>query len=315
MIDMARNSNNVAIDSQKTLIVWLFVLASLIFAGGLYGWYQYIHKSPYRVFWGMVDNNLRTFGVTRTYKQENPGISLEQNLRLVLGANNAAVGVTNIKQTYESGQKTEITTEVVGTPKANFARYTKINTEQKLTKPAKANLLELKDIWSKEELGRPDQVSQSVFSEAAYFVTVPYANISQKNRSDIVGFMKSNTVYDIDFKDAHEVTKNGKKAVAYKVKINVTKHLEMLKKLDSIMGLKQLDEVGAPPGNSPPVEVRMFVGIDSRQLLSVDYVGANRTENFSSFGARVNTDLPKADITRSQLEQKLQNLLSGSGAN
>ncbi len=309
---MTKKVTNTTIDGQKTLIVWLFVLATLIFAGGLYGWYQYIHKSPYRVFWGMVDNNLRTYGVTRTYQQKNPGITLEQNLRLALGANNVAVGITNIKQVNENGKKTEITSEVVGTPKANFARYTKINTEQNLTKSSKANLEQLKNTWSKEELNRPEQVSQSVFSEAAYFVAVPYANISLKDRSSIVTFMKDKNVYDVDFKDTHIVTKSGKKAISYKLKINVAKHLEMLKKLDTILGLNQLNKVGAPSEDSAPVELRMIVGIDSRQLLSVDYVGANRTENFSTFGARVNTDLPKANLTRAQLEQKLQDLLSGS---
>lgn len=295
-------------DNQRLLTVWLFALGMLIFIGGLFAWYQYVHKSAYGVFWDTIDNNLNIFGVTRSIEQEANGAKFQQKLQLALGAENVARGLTTVIQPGQDGNQTTVVTETIGTPTTNFARYVDIQSA------AKPDISSVKNVWSRELLLTGDKqsqnVNQSIFAEGL-FSSIPFANLSQPQRQELVQFMKDEKVYDVDYRRAKIVNRGGKQGYEYTVVVNLEGYISTLKKIDQMMGLNQLDAVDpAAYEGADPAQLTVVNSIDGRQLLEVTYSGTTRTEKYSAYGARVRVDLPETNLLRSDLEQKIQSIFT-----
>jgi len=299
---MATARKQVPMDNQRLLTVWLFVLAGLIFAGGLWGWYQYVHRSAYGVFWDAIDNNLRLTGVTRTVTQDTNGGDVQQKLQLSLGAENVARGLTTIKQ-----PGTVVITETLGTPTDNYARYLDIQAD------SKPNLSGVKDVWSREALVKGAGQNQSVFAEGL-FSSFPISNLRQSQRQELVQLMRQKKVYEVDYRGAKVVERAGKKGYEYTVTVNIQGYIETLKKIDQMMGLDQLTAVNiAAYEGAEPARLVVVNSIDGRQVLEVTYTGTTRKEVYSSYGARVDVQIPETNLLRSELEQKIQRIFGPVG--
>lgn len=290
-------------NNQQLITMWIFIAAGLIFMGGLWAWYQYVHKSPYNVFWDSIDNNLNIYGVTRTVSQEGNGSSIEQKLQIALGAENVARSFTTITQPGAAGE-TKVVTETIGTPQDNYARYTSIQS------PVKVDVSGVQNVWSREKLVVGAGQNQSVFSEGL-FSSIPFADLNQQQRAEIVKFIKEQDVYDVDYRGAKYVERAGKQGIEYTVQVNLQSYIETLKKIDSMMGLKQLEGVDTSQyAGAEPAQLVIVNSIDGRQLLEVTYTGSPRKETYSSYGARIKVDIPEAKIQRSELEQQIQRIFT-----
>lgn len=297
-------------DNQRLLTVWLFALGTLIFLGGLFAWYQYVHKSAYGVFWDTIDNNLNIFGVTRHIEQDANGAKFNQKLQMSLGAENIARGLTTITQPAENGGTTTVVTETLGTPTSNYARYLDVSVQAADKAAAQPDISSIKNQWSREVLITGAQQNQSVFAEGL-FSSIPFAYLSQPQRQELVQFMKDNDVYTVDYRGARVVNRAGKQAYEYSVIVNIKGYIETLKKIDEMMGLKQLASVDpAAYDGSEPAQLAVVSSIDGRQLLEVTYTGTTRVEKYSSYGAHLNIDLPRTDLLRSELEKKIQSIFT-----
>lgn len=311
---MAKTSRVIApapVDPQRLMINWLVALAVVILLGGLWTWYQYVHRSTYGVFWDTVNNSLNINGVTRTVEQAGNGGQMKQTLQLSLGQHNLARGVTTITQPnqQDDGQLI-IQTEIVGTPTTNFARYVGISG---ITPSSQADLASVKDIWSQETVTK-GQFGQNVFIESI-FGSIPFGDLNAAQRQELVQFMKDNKVYDVDYRGAKVVNRDGKQAYEYNVKVNIPAYIASLVMLDDMLGLGQL--TGVDPATSEgtaPAELTVVASIDGRQLLEIGFVGAPRTEKYSAYGVHVDGLLPEAVLPRVELEQKVQKLFAPVGS-
>jgi len=296
-------------DSRQLLTAWLLALATLIFAGGGWAWYQYVHRSTYGVFWDTIDNNLNIFGVTRTITQDNNGADFQQKLQISLGAENMARGLTTISQSDQNGQETTVITETLGTPTTNYARYTDIKVQSPDSKKL-PDFSSVKNVWSRELLVTGDTQNQSVLAEGL-FSSIPFARLSQLQRQELVQFMKDNKVYEVDYRGAKVVERAGKQSYEYEVLVNLEGYIETLKKIDEYMGLGQLEGVDpAAYAGSEPAKLTVTTSIDGRQLLEVAYSGSTRKEQYSSYGARISSVLPETDLLRPELEQRVQKIFT-----
>lgn len=291
-------------DNQQLMTIWLSAVGLVILLIGLWTWYQYVHRSAYGVFWGTVDNNFSIFGVTRSIEQTNNGAKVDQKLQISLGAENLAHGLTTITQPGRDGRPTTVVTETLGTPSGNYARYTQIKTGA-LQQP---DISKVKDVWSREPLTSGSKQNQSIFAEGL-FSSIPFANLNRTQRQELIQFMKNNKVYDVDYRGAEVVERAGKQGYKYEVTVNLKSYIATLKKIDELMGLGQLKSVDpASYENAPPANLIVVNSIDGRQLLEVTYTGTNRQEKYSSYGARINIDVPETNLLRSDLEQKVQSI-------
>lgn len=303
---MARAAKKKQLDNQRVLINWLVALAVLILLGGIWAWYQYLHRSTYGVFWGMIDNNLNVYGVTRRVEQGSETSSIDQKLQMSLGANNVARGLTTVTQSNETGS-TIITTETIGTPQNNFARYTDITTT------TGTDVSSVKNVWSKELLIGGDQQNQSIFAEGI-FSSIPIALLSQSQRQAVVQYMKDNQVYTVDYSTATVVERAGKQAYEYQVVVNLEGYIGALKMIDAMMNLGQLKTVKPEAyAGAEPAKLTVVASIDGRQLLEVTYDGASRRETYSGYGAQIPVVIPETNLMRSDLETKVQQLFAPAG--
>lgn len=295
------------LDSQAVLRRWIWALGILILVGGVWAWYVYIHQGAYNVFWATIDNNLRTSGVTRRVEQSEGLSSVDQTLQVFLGSQNLVRGHVSITQPDTTGGTTTVTSEVIGTPTSNYARYTDIKVA------GDPDLSTIKDVWSKELLVGGQSQNRSLFAEGI-FSSMPFSNLTQGQRQEAVQFMKDNSVYEVDYKGAQKVERAGKQAYEYKVNVNLAGYIGLLKKLDGYMGLGQLDSVDpAQFEDASDANLTVVFSIDGRQLLEVTYDGATRKETYSGYGANTLIDIPEASLPRSELEQRVQEIFSQSG--
>lgn len=303
----AQHSSSVR-KSQTQLAYVLGVLALLVFIAGGYIWYSKIFTAPERVFREMVANSLNVRGVTREVSQDDTGISIKQRLRLELGGTNSVEGLTTLVQNDSANKQTMVVTETVGTPEKNFSRYVSVETEERNQAGKAVDLSPIENIWSQETVD-PKAGTQGLFAEAMFGV-IPFAQLSQANRKGVQEFIRENNVYDVEYEKAKRIESSGKSAYEYPVIVQAKNYIELLKRVDSLTGLNQLQELDSSAyENTTPIQLTIVVAIDSRQLLEVRYSGASRTEVFSGYGIQNNQDLPEAAVSRAELETQLQQLL------
>lgn len=303
---MARSNKHIPLTNQQLATVWMAVIGLLVLLGGLWAWYQYLHRGTYNVFWDTVDNNLNLFGVTRQTTQENGNAKFNQKLQISLGANDVAHGVTTVMQPTAAGNNV-IVTETIGTPTNNYVRYTNIQT------PTKVNTAPIINKWSRDLLVVGNTQNRSTLTDGL-LSALPIADLSQPQRQEIVQFMKDNNVYTVDYKGAKVVERAGKQGYEYNVRIDFQKYMEAAKQIDAMMGIGQLKNVDLQSyENAQPQDVTLVMSIDGRQLLEISYPGSTLKETFSSYGARVPVELPETDMSRSELETLIKRVF-GPGA-
>ncbi len=297
---------DVPMDGRKLAIVWLCILGTLILVGGVWMWYSFIHRNPYKVFWDSVATSLRTQGVTRQIKQTTGQTELDQTIQLSLGQNNVARGITTITQPSANGE-TKVLTEIIGTPDNNFARYTDIQTANR------PDISSIQNVWSRENLVQGFGQNQSVFAETV-FSSVPFANLTSAQQQELLQFMKDNKVYDVDYRGAKVVERAGKQAYEYKVNVNLKSYIEALKKIDEWMGLKQMSAVDPDQyAGLDPAQLTIVSGINSRQVLEITFGGSARTEKYFGYGAQVPVEVPDTNLMREQLELQIQKIFTPTG--
>lgn len=288
---------------ERKAVLYTLVAAFLVLFLGIWLWYQFVFANAERTFWGMIDANLQTRGVTRYISQQTQSSKLEQYLQLELGATNAAKSITTIEQSDAgTGQSTRVVTEAIGVPNATYSRYSDIKTSDN------RQFGSLLETWGKEEANAESE-SQSVFSEAVYGV-VPFARLDTNQRAEVTEFIRDNNVYDVDFSKAEKIEAEGKTAYKYPVTVNTVAYIKMLQLVDKMMGLDQLSRIDANSySQSPVIPMEISVGIDSRQLLKTKYQDVEREETYSSYGIQSSLQEPRSSIPRGELERKLQKAL------
>jgi len=303
-----RAAKQLPLNNRQMMIAWLVGIGAVVFLGGLFTWFQYLHKGSYNVFWDMVDNNLNSYGVTRTVEQTNGNAFINQKVQLFLGAQNVARGRTVIRQPNQTGGTTTIISETVGTPTDNYARYVDIRTKQTNGSAAtQPDISSIKNKWSREVLIRGVGQNQSVLAEGL-FSSIPIADLTLPQRQELVTLMKEKNVYDVDYRGAKIVERAGKQAYEYKVKVNLKGYITALKKVDEFMGLKQLGAIDPEKyDETSTAELMIVSSINGRQLLEITYT-TGRKETYSGRGARLGVEIPQADLTRPELEKQVQTL-------
>lgn len=283
----------------------IVLVAIVVLAIGIYVWRLSVFASPENTFWGMVNSNLTTNGVTREITQKNGTAELVQKMQLNLGARNYVHGKTIVAQDDEQN-KIRVVTESLTTKDQNFVRYTEVDAQR--SGEQVRDFSGIVNKWALDENENSGQ--QNVFYEMVYSI-VPFGNLNAQQRQELNEFVRTNNVYDIDFANAKIETNQGKSAYRYNVKINQVKYVELLQKFDQMMNLNQLGGLNsADYEGAQNVALEVVVAIDSRQLLEVNFPAGQRKEKYFAYGATSNLDVPEAVVPKSDLESGLQKLLA-----
>ncbi|MEO5628028.1 MAG: hypothetical protein ABIQ89_04020 [Candidatus Saccharimonadales bacterium] len=267
-------------------------------------WWHFMYLNPQNVYWAAVKNNLVTSGVTKQTVSAVNSQKLDQYEQITLGSQNFVKTFATITQTEEP--KSTVVTETLGTPQANFARYTKIETSQKSKDGQAADFKPVLNVWSKTELGG----SASGMFATAIFDALPFAHLNGVQTKQVMHDIKNDQVYDVDFAKVSKERKDGRLYYTYNVGITSDKYIALLKKLDGMMGLNQLKELDPTQyQGGAPIQVKVTVDAVAHQLASLTYVDNNRTSNYSAYGVQRSFELPTKTISQEDLQAKLSGLL------
>lgn len=296
-------------NSRQQHLVRLAVLIGLILFGmSGYVWWTKIYTNPERIFWSAAANNLATTGVTRSIKDEgNTSTAAPQITQLQLGGNNIAI----TDKAINDGGGNEVSTQTVMTPQQTYTRITGIKTSDKSITEQKLALVV--NVWAKSEVAA-GQISQPfVVAASGALPSLPVANLSPQQRSEILSDMKTNKVYTVDFAAAKTETHNGRQVRVYDITINVEPFVTVLKKLGTMTGTKEYQNVEPRKYQGQTITgMRFAVDSKSRQLAYVYDSNNKFRETYSSYGVAVNFALPTQTVPESELQSRFTQLGASS---
>ncbi len=299
---MANISSEDKLVYKKTSIILGTVLVIVL----AWFWWAKIYTSKANVFNAMLANNLSCFGVSKITSDEETGNSYKQISQAQFGANNIVEAKVSINQSTQAGE-VNVVTRTVATPKEDFMKYELINMPESKDKP-KTNFDSVLGRWAKIP---ESEGGGSSFSEITYSL-IPFGNLPQQQRNELINLMHDQKVYKTDFSKTEVVNENRRTIYKYKVSVNPKGYAVVLKKYDQMLGRNQTAQLDPEQYSEVrPMDLEVSVDKLSRRLVEVKYDG-QRTEAYNSQGIRKTVKLPSTNITRQELELKLQNLLSST---
>lgn len=286
-------SDGVSFD-RKQLKRLIFSAAAIIVLVLIGLWWNNVYQSPSNVFWGMINNSLATTGATMHVQNSVSGTKLNEYIQFELGAKNYIHSTLKLN---EDG--TEVNTETIGTPSADFTRYTTISTK------SATSYNSVVGVWAKSAplaKGQAPDPIDHLFGQTVLGV-VPYADLPVSTRQSLVAQAQVTKVYTID--PAH-ITRTGS-AYTYTVKIAPKAYAAFLQQVTKDEGLGSSSEFNPNDyqSNSQPLTVQLSVSPVSRQLLEVNY-GGGHSETVNGYGIQPNITIPSHTISTVELQNRLE---------
>lgn len=274
-------------------------VALLLFSGWV--WWHFTYLNPENVFWGALQNNLQLSGVTKQVSSEE-NAKIEEYAQISLGSVNAVKSVASVTQ----NDNFKVVTETVGTPNANYTRYTQIKTPQKKKDGQPLDFSKVVNRWGKLELGGQ---ASSKFSEVLYS-GIPVSRLNKQAAQAVLKTMKTE-VYQVDFAKVGKKRQQGRLEYEYKVKIAPASYVAMLKQLDALNNLKQMQQLDpAQYQGSEQIEITVVINAQGRQISRVTYDASGRQENYRAYGARPSWTVPETNLASRDLEQEVNQAFS-----
>jgi hypothetical protein len=294
---MAQSMRTKALLSVAVLCVIGIVLVVL--------WWTQGTNNPEQVFWGAVANNLSTSGVTVETPQTTGGQTLVQ---IGFGQHPAIRSLT----TLTDGAST-VRTENLDTATGTYTEYASIESNTKNKSGKRVNFSSIIGVWaltgktSPAEGDTPQTFGQALLG-LALPGSLPFGDLTQSQRSQLMQDMQIAQVYDVAFPAAKKEMLNGRMVYVYKVSAQPLLYVQFLKNYAAAMGLHQLDQVNPNSyGGQPALSTTWTIDAHSEQIVRVTYNG--QSESYSAYGMPVTTTVPKAPLSGTALQQRLTNLL------
>jgi hypothetical protein len=289
---------------------WLFVSgAVLLVAAGLLWWFR-VQTDPERVFWGMLEQSMRTSGVTMQTAQEDATTSVDYTLQYSLGGENRAHSLTTIKQ-----NGSEVTTEVIGTPEADYTRYAAIETSEKNAAGEPLDTSAIEGVWAKEERTAGDSglIAQALLGLTLPLgsLPVPIAQLDTEQREAMLDLMRRDNVYKVDYDKVEKQRVNGRLQYAYDVQIQVIPYVNLMKQFAASTGLRELQDLDPNSySGALPMQVQMVVDVRSRHLADVRFSaqGQEQHSSYRGYDVPVGAPVPEESIDNSELQRRLLEL-------
>ncbi|HKR81628.1 MAG TPA: hypothetical protein VJR27_01370 [Candidatus Saccharimonadales bacterium] len=287
------------------LYLYLTGIVVLLLTGWL--WWAKASTNPTRVFNGMLANSLSTMSTTLNLSQS--GSSAKEAIQIQFGGTTAAHAVTTLSQNSNT-----VTTETIGTPTADYTRYTSIKTGKVGKNGKPLDLSKVQNVWAKTTAAEAtNQQNIPLFQQAVLgiglpigSVPVPMGAVSSKDRAALLAQIAGDNVYSPNFSKMKKGTVHGRLAYAYPVTLQPVTYARLMQNFAKALGLHTLDTFDPNSlSGKQPIEMTFIVDAHAKQLVEIDYATGNYKETYSSYGAVMPVTLPKNPISNGELQQRL----------
>jgi hypothetical protein len=281
--------------------VGLLALAGIILFGASgVVWWNAIVMDPKRTMEGMLRRSLSTASVTRTVVQKSQTDDLTQVVRLSFVPTSASQTLTIAKQPDASGQTNTITTEAIGTPKTDYVRYRSVDAP---SQNGKFN--DVLGVWGKKDGDSQGGMPASFLNEAGLTI-VPLGDLKPEARKSVLKILQDKGVYT-NYDSVQRKTQNGRPVFVYQESVKLADLIEALAAYAKATGLGDASQlIPEAYADAPPLKVEVTVDILSRQLVSINYPDAGRTEHYGSYGLKAPITAPEQTITLDELQKRVQ---------
>lgn len=288
-------------DVKITYIKTALIVGSVFLLFAAWLWWALVINNNQSIFETALSNSLRTTSVTKTTNQEFQAGSLSQEAQAQFGSSNI-VNVKTVVTRGENDTETKVETETIATPSQSYSRYVSIEAPSS----GATDFSEIIDVWG---LQIQDEGGDLVFYEAA-FGMVLFGNLPQNLRAELIRFMNEKAVYTPNYDDVSTEVIDGVKVKTYSVTINTKGYVELLKKYDEMLGLGVTRNLNPDDyAGAPSLQAKISIDPVSRLVKRIEYVDDNRQETFAAYGVKRQLQVPENPISRTELEQKLQQVL------
>ncbi len=303
---MPKTQKSEIANPTQAVIKTIITVAIVLFVVFGWLWWRFVYTSPKNVFWGMINNNLATYSITKQTNLNQNAESLNQTTQINLGAQDAVE--SRVVLTQDDGQnKSEVTTENIGFIDSDYSRYIKINTNQKNAAGQAPDFSKVLGVWGKSG-NTKDQQSTQYFRQSLTGV-IPIANLNPEQRARILSLMHEKNVYSPNYGKVKKETVDGHSAYVFEVDLNLKPYVEVLQEVAKVSGLEKIEGLDAEQYNgAPPVKLTVTVGKVSHQLMQIKFEGNGREENYRSFGLARPIEVPQGAISLPELQQRVQSI-------
>lgn len=294
--------------------IWWWLLGSfvaLLISGGL--WFQLVYKDPQHVFESMLRGTMSVTGYTKETITEQGETKNVEVRRLQFGAE--PISETTVTQQTAN---TTVRTETISTLDQQYVKFADIQTEQKTSDGKAIDFSSVVGVWGKgqqaERSANGPFVGDAISGSDQYTLVVPMGNLSAQDRPALLRYLIDNHVFVPSYQEMRRETLNGRQVYVYPVQLQMQTYVEYLKRFGQAMGAAEYVS-GLDPSQYAgiaPQNVTMYVDPLSRQLVRFDYnAGIARQDVFSSYGLLRSVDLPRETIEASELQQRINQVVSG----
>ena len=303
MSKKSKKSQKFSLNISSAYIRVIFLAATVIFMGSVWAWWHILYSKPEMVFSGAINNALQTSSFSRTTIEKSDGQGFNQKVDAITEPKQFVGGTNEISQSGEGGYT--VKTDMFGTPKSDFVRYSSIKTDQKSAEGKDPDYSSIIGIWGKSSAD-DNTTSGQLYSQTVMGV-VPFGNLSLADRRVMIDLINDKKVYKVNYGKVVRSIQSHRPTYTYEVTVSPEAYITMLKKYASIVGLNQLDKIEAATyKDSPPLEFKFTIDVWTRQINKIVYANS-RSDSYGSYGARnLRLNPPTKTITIDELQQKIQ---------
>lgn len=293
-----------ALAQKKAVYYWLYGIGVVLFILAGFLWWAKVSVEPQRVFWNMLENSLKTTGVTTQVHQESQGTTIDQTMQYAAGSTNQVQAITVVKQGAMS-----VKTELRGNAKDTYTRYADIAAGNKQNND---RLKSIVGVWAKSDGSGETAplLSQAVLGVGLPVgaVPVPIANVSGDDRVSLLRQMRETGLYQVPYNKVKKSHKNGKLMYAYEVTIQPIVYLNVMKNFAKSVGMQDLETVDANTySGAEPVTITMTIDAHAGRLVAVK-TSSGYAQDYTSYGVVPSVIMPKNTITSTELSKRLSEL-------
>ncbi len=287
---------------QVSAVVLVVGLIAGVLAIG-WNWWNHSSLDPKAVFWGALQNNLATPGVTVTQSATASGTTTAQSNQFDFGPNKRAKTITTFSQ-----DDAQVRTLELSTPTGDFTKYITIQPGKAQVQNAAA-IKQVLNIWANTTAAgaNKDPSVPSTFPTVLLTLAVPFGGFTPVNQQALLTEMKTRQVYTPDLTSVQKAHVAGHLQYTYKVTMQPILYVQLMKDYATFMGMHELANVD-PNSYATTTVTAMTWTVDarSRQLTSISY--ESHTEKYSGFGLPITDQPPTKTISGTDLQQRVSAL-------